>query len=164
MNRIFVALLACAALLIAADHALAKPPSDKDKGAVTQEKKAKHSHKQKNGKDLLGAKLKQDGKHNVGKLGKHDVVAEVKKGKVSKMAAGDLPVKHVKTKQKMTWLFDRPVRLASLGALQLAQYSDYDDYYYGFCFDDGYDYVCYWYSYDEVYYDEYEWDDYDPYY
>ncbi len=48
--------------------------------------------------------------------------------------------------------------------MQLAQYSDYGDYYYGFCFDDGYDYVCYWYPYEDIYYDEYQWEDYDPYY
>ena len=27
----------------------------------------------------------------------------------------------------------------------------------GFCFDDGYDYVCYWYPYEDIYYDEYQW-------
>jgi hypothetical protein len=46
------------------------------------------------------------------------------------------------------------------GQLQLAQY---DTYYYGYCFDDGYDYDCYWYPAEDVDYQDYTWDDYDPY-
>ncbi len=49
------------------------------------------------------------------------------------------------------------------GGLQLAQYSD-TEYYYGYCFDDGFEFTCYWYPAEDVYYSEYSWDDYDPYY
>jgi len=167
MTRFFGALLACASLLVLADLSAAKPPPDKGKGPPgqeKQEKQAKHKHENKSGKSLLGEKIKHDGKHAIGKLGKHDVVAEVKKGKVSKMTAGDLPVKHVKSKEKMARLLGGQLQLASLDPLKLAQYNDYEDYYYGFCFDDGYDFICYWYEPTEVYYSDYYWEEYDPYF
>jgi hypothetical protein len=175
MHKLYMTMIACAGLVIGslagADLALAKDESkgpsgqdkqqekQQDKGDKDQKKKAqKGSHKK--AKDLLGAKLKQDGKHNVGKAGKHDVKADVKKGKVVDMTAGDLPAHRVKTKQKMAGVDGGLIRLASNGPMQIAQ--GYDDWYYGFCFDDGYDYYCYWYTADEVYYEDYAWDDYDP--
>jgi hypothetical protein len=121
--------------------------------------KAKHQHHNKNAHALLGAKLKENGKHAVGKFKDRDVMAEVKGGKVVAMAAGDLQAKRVRTKQKM----------AEAGGLILAQWSpglqlaQYDAYSYGYCFDDGYDFDCYWYPAEDVDYADYTWDDYDPY-
>ena len=133
-----------------------KGPPDK---AAKQEKKA-HKHHHANGHNLLGAKLKQNGKHEVGKIANRAVTAEVKNGKVTNMAAGDLAVKRVKTKQKMASA-DELLRTADSGMIHLAQY---DDYYYGYCFDDGYEYSCYWYPAEDVDYADYSWDEYDPYY
>ena len=65
------------------------------------------------GHAMLGEKLHKDGKHEVHKKGKHSVVAEVKNHKVVNMAAGDLPVRKVKTNKKMVSL-DGP-RLAANG-------------------------------------------------
>ena len=127
-----------------------------DKGAK-QEKKA-HKHQHNNGHNALGAKIKQNGKHEVGKLANRTVTADVQNGKVKTMAAGDLPVKRVKSKQKMAMLDDL---LLAANPLHFVQYSDY---YYGYCFDDGYDYTCYWYPAEDVDYADYTWDDYDPYY
>ena len=123
---------------------------------------AKHQHKHANGHAMLGAKLKQDGKHAVGKLKDKTVTAEVKGGKVVGMDAGGLPMKRVKTKQKMAAFDDGGIiRAAFVPGVQLAQY---EEYYYGYCFDDGYDYECYWYPAEDVDYQDYTWEDYDPYY
>lgn len=162
MGRILISVLACTGLAMAPVSNAAPP--DKDKGKAAQQKgggKAKHQHKHANGKALLGAKLKQDGKHQVGKLKDRDVVAEVKGGKVKNMSAGDLPMKRVKTKTKMAWNDGGLLRASWSGQVQLAQY---DPWYYGYCFDDGYEYYCYWYPEEEVDYQDYTWEDYDPYY
>jgi hypothetical protein len=163
MGRILITALACAGLAMASVSAAAPP--DKEHGKSEQKAKgggkAKHQHKHANGKALLGAKIKQDGKHEVGKLKDRTVTAEVKGGKVKSMSAGDLPLKRVKTKTKMAWNDGGLLRASWSGQVQLAQY---DTWYYGYCFDDGIDFDCYWYPADEVDYEDYAWDDYDPYY
>jgi len=149
----------CSVALVGGVEFVAAKGND-NKGQQGQEHGKGHKHHQNNGHNLLGAKLKQDGKHGLGKLKDRDVVAEVKGGKVHNMTAGDLPVKRVKTKEKVV-LNGGLLQLASNGPIQLAQY---DDYYYGYCFYDEYDYYCYWYPSDDVDYQDYEWEDYDPYY
>ena len=103
---------------------------------------AKGPHKHVNAHDALGAKLKQNGKHELGKVGKETAVAEVKDGKVVNMTAGSLPVQKVKTKQKMAGLDSGNIKLAANGDIQLAQV---DVYYYGYGFDTGTEVVYYWY-------------------
>src|SRR5947209_20435158 len=49
------------------------------------------------GHNALGAKLNQDGKHELGKAGKNSVTAEVKGKKVVNVSAGNLPVRKVKS-------------------------------------------------------------------
>ena len=116
-----------------------------------------HMHHNKNAHDMLGGKLKQEGKHAVGKFKDKTVTAEVKGGKVRNMTADNLQAKRVRTKMKMASADGLIVPIA----LQLAQY---EDYYYGYCFDDGYEFTCYWYPAEDVDYADYSWDDYDPYY
>lgn len=140
--------------VIAAEAGKGKP----DKGQH-QEKK-KHNHHHQNGHAALGEKLKQNGKHEVGKVGNHTVIAEVSNGKVKNMSAEGTAVKRVKTKQKMASL-ENGLVLVSADLLHLVQYNDY---YYGYCFDDGVDLDCYWYPAEDVDYADYSWDDYDPYY
>ena len=171
MTRIWAGLIGSAALVIA--YPLAAAPPDKGaKGAQAEHKehgqdkaggagKAKHAHKNNNGHNLLGAKLKQDGKHAVGKFKDKDVVAEVKGGKVHNMTAGDLQPKRVRSKTKMAAADGAFILAAWNGRVQLAQY---ETYYYGYCFDDGYDFDCYWYPAEDVDYQDYTWEDYDPYY
>ena len=103
---------------------------------------AKGPHKHINAHDALGAKLKQNGKHEVGKAGKETVIAEVNNGKVVNMSAGSLPVQKVKSKKKMAGLDSGNVKLAANGEMQLAQV---DVYYYGYGFDIGTEVVYYWY-------------------
>ena len=175
-RMIWPGLIGCASLLIAtgvaaeqgkgakgADQPKDQKQSEQAKGGG--DKKAKHQHKNHSGKAALGEKLKQDGKHAVGKFKDKTVTAEVKAGKVVNMAAGDMQAKRVRTKTKMAAWEDQGgiIRAAWTPAagLQLAQY---EEYYYGYCFDDGYDFECYWYPASEVDYQDYTWDDYDPYY
>src|SRR5229473_234121 len=61
---------------------------------------AKNQHHN-NGHNLLGAKLNQNGKHEIGKAGNDTVVAEVNNKKVVNMSAGSLPARKVKSKKKM---------------------------------------------------------------
>jgi hypothetical protein len=169
MTRIWVGLVGAASLLFVSSAAAEQGKSQKgdqpkqqqhDGGKGGGAGKAKHQHHQKNAHAMLGAKLKQDGKHAVGKFKNRDVTAEVRHGKVVAMAAGDIRAKRVRTKTKM----------ADSGGLLLAawhgdgfQLAQYDTYYYGYCFDDGYDFDCYWYPAEDVDYQDYTWDDYDPY-
>src|SRR6202165_240056 len=74
---------------------------------------AKGPHKHINAHNSLGAKLKQNGKHEVGKAGKETVSAEVNNGKVVNMSAGSLPVKKVKAKKKMARLESSHIKLAT---------------------------------------------------
>lgn len=110
---------------------------------------AKGPHKHMNGHNALGPKLKQNGKHEVGKAGKESVIAEVNNGKVVGMSAGSLPVKKVKTKKKMAGLVQENIKVAANGDIQLAQ-STIDVYYYGYGFDTGSEEYYYWYPAEDV--------------
>lgn len=106
---------------------------------------AKGPHRHHSGHDALGNKLKQNGKHEIGKAGKETVVAEVNNGKVVSMSAGSLPVKKVKTNKKMAALGSSPIQTVSArpGDRQFAQASM--DEWYGYGFDTGVEEDYYWY-------------------
>ena len=164
--KVLTALLAGTSLIIAGQ--LAAAPNNQGKGQGKgaekgQQQAAKHMHKHKNGHNLLGAKLKQNGKHEVDKIGARSVTADVNNGKVTNMAAGDLPMKRVKTNMKMAMLQDGGVIYVPGGGTGL-QRAQYTDVYYGYCFDDGLNFDCYWYPAEDVDYAAYTWDDYYPYY
>ena len=108
---------------------------------------AKGPHKHVNGHNALGPKLKQNGKHEVGKAGKETVSAEVNGGKVVNMTAGSLPVTKVKSKKKMAGLESSGIKLAANGDVRLAQV---DVYYYAYGFDTGTEVVYYWYPAEDV--------------
>ena len=108
---------------------------------------AKGPHKHVNGHNALGPKLKQNGKHEVGKAGKETVSAEVNGGKVVNMTAGSLPVTKVKSKKKMAGLESSGIKLAANGDVRLAQV---DVYYYAYGFDTGTEVIYYWYPAEDV--------------
>jgi len=83
--------------------------------ATVQFSLAKNSHHN-NGHDLLGAKLNQDGKHEVGKIANNSVTAEVKGKKVVGMTAGNLTLRKVKSNKKMAGQPLEDVKLAVNGA------------------------------------------------
>ena len=79
-----------------------------------------------NGKDLLGEKIKKNGKHKIHTTGKKvDVFAEVNNGKVSAVTAAGMQVKKVKSRQKLA----ETTPGLTLVSMQLAQA---DVYYYGY--------------------------------
>ena len=95
-----------------------------------------------NGNALLGAKIKQNGKHKIHTAGKADVFAEVSNGKVVGVSAAGMQVKKVKTRQKLA---ETPGLI--LAGMQVAQT---DVYYYGYwVYDPVADYY-YWFTSDVV--------------
>jgi hypothetical protein len=107
-------------------------------GGIALAKNAHHV----DGHNLLGAKLNQNGKHEISKIGSNAVTAEVDNKKVVGMSAGNLPVRKVKSNKKLAEIgFDR-LQIAANGPIQLAQAADV---YYGYCIDTGLDEYCYWY-------------------
>jgi hypothetical protein len=107
---------------------------------------AKNEHHN-NGHDLLGAKVNQNGKHEVSKIGNNTVTAEVSNKKVVGMSAGNLPVRKVKSNRKMADFSVDHLQIVANGDFQLAQAADV---YYGYCFDAGLDEYCYWYPASDV--------------
>jgi len=96
---------------------------------------------------LLGAKIHQNGKHEVGKIGNNTVTAEVSNNKVASMSSGNLPVRKVRSKKKMANIESGIIRVAASGEFNLAQA---DVYYYAYCFDTPDALECYWYPAEDV--------------
>jgi hypothetical protein len=107
---------------------------------------AKNEHHN-NGHNLLGAKINQNGKHEIHKIGNNSVVAEVNNKKVVNMSAGNLPVRKVKSNKKMAETALGGIKVAANGSIQLAQMVEV---YYAYCFDTGLDEYCYWYPASDV--------------
>ena len=123
---------------------------DKTKGGGQGKGKGKAKHK--NGKQLLGDKIKKNGKHALETVGLNSVSVDVKDGKIAGMQVkhskkGNLPITKYKTKTKM----------ASAGVMQYAsmqhvQLQDLGTVYIGFSYIDDYGYEeIYWYPYDMIY-------------
>jgi len=110
--------------------------------------KEKHHH---NGNALLGAKIKQNGKHKIHTAGKADVFAEVSNGKVVGISAAGMQVKKVKTRQKLAESSG-----VILAGMQLVQA---DVYYYGYWVYDPVGDYYYWFTSDVVIVDN-TWTDY----
>ena len=110
--------------------------------------KEKHHH---NGNALLGAKIKQNGKHKIHTAGKADVFAEVSNGKVVGISAAGMQVKKVKTRQKLAESSG-----VILAGMQLVQA---DVYYYGYWVYDPVGDYYYWFTSDVVIIDT-TWTDY----
>jgi hypothetical protein len=99
-------------------------------GTIALAKNQHHS----NGHSLLGAKLNQNGKHEIGKIGNNAVAAEVSNKKVVNMSAGNLPARKVKSNKKMAGVELGDLKIAANGTIELAQVIDVS---YGYCFDAG---------------------------
>ena len=78
-----------------------------------------------NGHNLLGAKINQNGKHGIDKIGNNSVVADVNNKKVVNMSADSLPVRKVKSNKKMAieGVLGRTT-IAANGDIRLAQAID----------------------------------------
>ena len=113
--------------------------------AMAQTTVAKNPHHN-DGHKVLGAKLNQDGKHELGKAGKNTVTAEVKGKKVVNVSAGTLSARKVKSNKKMVSLQPENIKVAANGEFKIAQV----EVSYGYCFDDGVDEYCYWFPASDV--------------
>lgn len=107
----------------------------------------KHNHH--GGHDLVAAKLKTDGTHQIHKNGKHTVSATVKGGKIAAFKVkhdtkGDVAVKKYKSKKKMAFLDGasdtQPADAVDAGTVWIA---------YAFVDDDGNE-EYYWFPYEEI--------------
>ena len=78
-----------------------------------------------NGHNLWGAKINQNGKHGIDKIGNNSVVADVNNKKVVNMSADSLPVRKVKSNKKMAieGVLGRTT-IAANGDIRLAQAID----------------------------------------
>jgi hypothetical protein len=81
--------------------------------AVAAPKGGKKKHGHHDGKSMVQAKLKTNGKHQLDKKGKHTVTAEVKDGKITGVSVkhdtkGDVAVKKYKSKKKYASLDGAP--------------------------------------------------------
>ena len=160
LTRILM-ILAAAVALVAVDGAAVAQPKEKDKdrkeqkeqkagGPDGKEKKVKQ-HKHKNGKALLGDRIKKNGKHKLEQHGKHAAYANVKDGKITGVTVehsekGPVPVTKYKTTKKMAAADGiQPV------ALHLAQQS-MGSTWIGYAYIDEWgDEVIYWYEYEMIY-------------
>ncbi len=126
--------------------AFAAKDDDKPKGG---EGKGKGKAKHKNGKDLLGDKIKVNGNHKLAKNGGHTVSVDVKDGKIAAFHAkhdtkGEAAVKKYKTDKKLVALDARP------SPIVLVQYR-VGTTWIGFAYIDDWGYEeIYWYPYDIV--------------
>ena len=121
---------------------------DDDKAKGKGKGKAKH----KNGKQLLGDKIKTNGKHVVETNGPQTVSVDVKDGKIAGMQVkhskkGELPVTKYKTKTKMA-----SADTLQFASMQRVQLQDLGIVYIGYSYYDEYgNEVIYWYPYDMIY-------------
>jgi len=147
--------LACAVAAIAVHGAGHAQPKEKGggKGHEGKEKKAKQ-HKHQNGKDLLGDKIKKNGRHQLERHGKHTASVDVQDGKIRGVSVkpdekGEVPVKKYKTSKKMAGAGASGVMPVSL---VLVQAQSLGTTWIGYSYIDDYgDEVIYWFPYEMIY-------------
>jgi hypothetical protein len=124
----------------------------KGQGAGKEQKARKQHHK--DGKSLVGDKIKKNGKHELEKNGKHTAYVDVQDGKIRGVTVkhsekGDVPVKKYKTNKKMAESTASGIVPVSM-VLAQAQYLGTT--YIGYSYIDDYgDEQIYWFPYDMIY-------------
>lgn len=157
--RFMTALLAVAGLAAVDGSVFAQPKGPKDKEHKEQgeskphkEKKQKHN----SGKEMLGEKVKKDGRHKIHENGKHSAFVNVSKGKVTGVSVkhadkGEVPVKKYKyrTTKKMAEQVGGMQPVSLLLAQSGTQYLGETWIGYAYIDDWGYE-VIYWFPYDMI--------------
>jgi hypothetical protein len=146
--------LAVAAMVFANGAGLAAPKNKAPQDKAPQDK-ASHAkqHKNMSGKDLLGAKIKQNGNHTLHQNGKFTASVDVANGKISGVKVkhaerGDVAVTKYKTTKKMAAVSTQGILLATY---QLAQDTYVGTTWIGYGYiDDNGDEVIYWFPYDMI--------------
>jgi hypothetical protein len=148
-RRLFTAGAAILGMAAFAGSAVAADKDD-SKGKGNGKGKGKANHK--NGKQLLGDKIKKNGKHALETVGPHSVSVDVKDGKIAGMHVkhskkGELPVTKYKTKTKMA-----SADVLQFASMQHVQLQDLGTVYIGYAYYDEYGYEeIYWYPYEMIY-------------
>ena len=115
--------------------------------------KEKKQHKHHNGKNLVGHKIKQNGKHKFHEHGKHSAFVNVKDGKIAGVEVthaekGKVPVKKYKTNKKMA---DAPAGGLQRASFVLAQAQSLGTTWIGYAYLDDYgDEIIYWFEYEMI--------------
>ena len=145
-RRLFAASVAVLGVSALINGASAAGKDDKEKG------KGKGKAKHKNGKQLLGDKIKKNGKQVLETNGPNTVSVDIKDGKVAGMAVklskkGDLAVTKYKTKTKMA-----SADVLQFASMQRVQLQDLGIVYIGYAYYDDYgNEEIYWYPYEMIY-------------
>ena len=152
-----LALFLTAAALATNGTALAQGKGqDKEKGKERQSQGDKKPKKQKheNGKNLVGDKIKKNGKHEFHKHGKNTASVDVQDGKIRGVSVknsdtGNVPVKKYKTNKKMA---DASAGGVMPVNLILAQAYSVGTTWIGYAYIDEYgEEVIYWFEYEMIY-------------
>ena len=150
--RLLSLLFAATGLLAFAGATFAAKPEGKPGNGSSQNAHQKKAHHQ-NGKQLLGEKIKTNGRHAIDRKGDVTASVEVKDGKIVGLHAnhakkGELPVKKYKSSQKMA-LADG---LQGAAQLTSVQYEYVGTTYIGYAYYDDYgDEQIYWFPVDMIY-------------
>jgi len=120
---------------------------------------AKGKRQHHGGKELIGEKIKQNGKHVIHKVGRYTVSANVLDGKITGVdvvhrSKGPVPVKKYKSDKKMTQLTSRHYVMADNGTVTDATVAQlqYATLWIGYAFYDEYgDEYIYWFPVDIIY-------------
>ncbi len=127
-------------------------PADKGPGGKGPGEKAHGKANNHNGKQMLGDKIKTNGRHVLEKKGNYTSEVDVQNGKIAGLhvkhaTKGEVPVKKYKTKQKMAQRVGHIV----YASLQLVQDTYLGTVYIGYAYIDDYGYEeIYWFPYDMI--------------
>ena len=141
------------------EHKEHKDKGDKGKDKTDKPDKGDKEHKAKkqhhnNGKNLLGDKIKGNGRHVLKQKGDYTTAVDVKDGKIAGVHVkhakkGDVPVKKYKTTKNMAMARPDPVQYASLAEMELQDYIG--TVWIGYSYIDDYgDEEIYWFPYDMI--------------
>ena len=150
ITRFLVMFFAIAGLAAIDGSALAQP---KDKGNKEMKEHKAKEHKHHNGKDLVGDKIKQNGKHKFHQNGKNSAFVDVKDGKIAGVTVtntdkGNVPVKKYKSTKKMA---EAPAGGMQRVSFNLAQSQYLGQTWIGYSYIDDYGYeTIYWFPYDMI--------------
>jgi len=164
-NRILAALFATIALVMFAGVTMAAKPSEKHQGNAQGASEEKHQnqagkhqgqghHNHHNGKDLLGNKIKANGRHDIETKGNVTASVEVRDGKIAGLHAkhaskGELPVKKYKTNKKMA--VAEPIQADGTPRLMTVQDQYVGTVYIGYSYVNDYgEEDIYWFPYDMI--------------
>ena len=131
----------------------------KEKEKVVEKEKAKGKHHHLSGKELLGEKIKTNGKHVFNTNGKYTATATVRGGKIAGINVkhsekGEVAVTKYKTKKRMAAKAEEAdgISLVSYHHGVLAQIQDLGTTYIGYAYTDEYgDEYIYWFPVEMIY-------------